>query len=203
LNGLFVTFDGPSGSGKSTLLVAVQQALNDFNHRTLLTKEPTPRFQPSNEDKFNGQKLFNLLLQDRQIHLEQDVCPALDQGQIVLCDRYIASSLVYQRIDGLSLDFIWSKNCQFLVPDLSILVYASDATLQNRLAQRQGLTRFERPENRRDELAFYLEAAEFLQNQGHQHFYAQNEDGCLEYLVDQVVSTIQGLIHAKTTFAGN
>jgi dTMP kinase len=203
LNGLFVIFDGPSGSGKSTLINSVQQVLSNLGLINSITKEPTPRFRQANEDCLNGVDLFNLLLNDRRVHLELDVLPLLKQGEIVLCDRYVASSLVYQRIDGLDLEYIWSKNSQFLIPDLSVLVYASENTLLDRLAKRHSLTRFENNQNRKNELAFYLEAVDFLQNQGYSHIFAENEDGYFDFLVDQVVSTIQSLIHEKSTSSRN
>jgi dTMP kinase len=199
LNGLFVVFDGPSGSGKSTLINSVQQVLSNLGLINSITKEPTPRFGQANEDCLNGLVLFNLLLNDRRVHLEMDVLPLLNQGHIVLCDRYVVSSLVYQRIDGLDLEFIWSKNSHFLIPDLSVLVYASENTLRNRLAKRHSLTRFENEQNRKNELAFYLDAVDFLQNQGYLHIIAKNEEGCFNFCVDQVVTTIQGLINEKST----
>jgi dTMP kinase len=197
LSSLFVTFDGPNGSGKSTLLNAVGQNLQNLGFDIYQTKEPTSRFHVNNEEKFNSNNLFDLLLEDRLIHLRDDISPALSDGKVVLCDRYIASSLVYQRIDGLTLDFIWSKNSHFLVPDLSILVYASEHTLQKRLTSRNNLTRFEKSENRKDELSFYLEAVDFLQSNGYFHIFAENEDGKLQHLVDQVVNTLHQIKIAK------
>lgn len=84
---MFITIDGSSGSGKSTIINLVQERLLLLKYNVFITKEPTSRFSPSNEDKFDGKKLFNLILQDRETHLQQDVLPQLAMGCTVLCDR--------------------------------------------------------------------------------------------------------------------
>ncbi|MBZ2171406.1 dTMP kinase [Nitratidesulfovibrio sp. SRB-5] len=102
---MFITFEGMEGSGKSTALNRVQQALLDAGHGVLLTREPggsrlgrTLRsilLDLSNDDIVPEAELF-LYLADRAQHVGQVIRPALEEGVVVLSDRYADSTVVYQ-----------------------------------------------------------------------------------------------------------
>jgi dTMP kinase len=70
--------------------------------------------------------------------------PPLAAGRLVLCDRYVASTLALQRLDGISIDLLWDMNSEALVPDLSVLLTADVAAIDQRLTERDRVTRFER-----------------------------------------------------------
>ncbi len=76
--------------------------------------------------------------------------PALQVGKIVFSDRYIESSLVLQRLDGLGIESIWNLNSQACIPDLSMILMASVEILEQRLSQRSSFGRFERTKSRAD-----------------------------------------------------
>jgi dTMP kinase len=63
-----------------------------------------------------------LFAADRIEHMETELKPALDEGKLVICDRYIYSSLAYQGSNGLSLDWIKTINARALQPDFSIFI---------------------------------------------------------------------------------
>ena len=100
--GLFITFEGPEGSGKTTVLRAVAAELEKSNH-VVTTREPggvetaeVIRNILLEGDAMDGRTEALLFAAARREHLVQKVLPALDSGAIVLCDRFIDSSLAYQ-----------------------------------------------------------------------------------------------------------
>lgn len=130
---LFVTFEGPNGVGKTTVIKDVAQKLGVLGYSVLRTKEPTGSslgdFLRNAEELYGKETLACIAAADRYFHIEKEIAPALAVGRIVLSDRYVESSLVLQRLDGCSLEFIWSINSQILVPDLSIIFFADPAIL--------------------------------------------------------------------------
>ena len=135
---LFVTFEGPNGAGKTTIIKEVAQKLGTLGCSVLRTKEPTSSslgdFLRNAEELYGKEILACIAAADRYFHIEKEITPALAAGRIVLSDRYVESSLVLQRLDGCSLEFIWSINSQVLVPDLSIILVADPTILGQRLA---------------------------------------------------------------------
>ncbi|MCD6233155.1 dTMP kinase [bacterium] len=192
--GIFVTFEGPNGVGKSSLIDSVANQLVQFKFDIFRTKEPTlsplGEFVKSAEENYRGRILACLVAADRYFHLENEVLPALQEDKIVLSDRYIESSLVLQRLDGLDVEFIWDINSQICIPDLSVILTASVEILKQRLSQRNSLGRFERTKSRREELNYYLETAEFLSRHGFNILLLDNGTVPLEQNVKKVIQKI-------------
>jgi dTMP kinase len=192
--GILITFEGPNGVGKSSLIDKVNDILNISGLDTYLTKEPTNsslgQFIRTNEENYNGKILAYLVTLDRYFHLKNEVLPALENGKIVLSDRYIESSLVLQRLDGLDSEFIWDLNRFFYIPELSVLITASVEVLEQRLSTRESLTRFERQCSRRDELDCYLDAANYLAKHGFNVMIIDNDDASIEKNATLIVNKI-------------
>ncbi|MCS4487235.1 dTMP kinase [Staphylococcus americanisciuri] len=100
--GLFITFEGPEGSGKTTVLSAVAAELKK-DHNVITTREPggvetaeAIRNILLEGDAMDGRTEALLFAAARREHLVQKVLPALASNHIVLCDRFIDSSLAYQ-----------------------------------------------------------------------------------------------------------
>ena len=103
---MFITFEGPDGSGKTTALNTLVDYLKSQGIEFILTREPGSEL--SKESRAIRELLINpennipdmaeaiLFSADRRIHLEQVIWPALKENKIVLCDRYVDSSLAYQ-----------------------------------------------------------------------------------------------------------
>ena len=103
--GLFITMEGPDGSGKSTQIQFLKEYFEEHGIPCLFTREPggTPI----------GEKLRNIILDkgnaemcdmteallyaaSRAQHVEELIKPALEVGKVVVCDRFIDSSIAYQ-----------------------------------------------------------------------------------------------------------
>ena len=102
---MFITFEGIEGSGKSTALRLLAEHLEKKGHTVLLTREPggsslgrrlRAMLLDSRTDNLNSRAELFLFLADRAQHVSEIIRPALDEGQIVICDRYVDSTLAYQ-----------------------------------------------------------------------------------------------------------
>lgn len=113
----FITIEGGEGCGKSTLCLRLNELLNEKEIEHIITREPGG-ITASEEmrsiimnhelDKKSEVLLFAAA---RNEHLKQKVIPALEAGKIVLCDRYIDSSLAYQGYaQGLGIDEVLKIN---------------------------------------------------------------------------------------------
>lgn len=135
MKGLFITFEGNDGSGKSSALQTVKQELLDLGYDVIYTREPggSPIAEKIREvilDKDNvgmDPKTEALLYAaSRREHIVKTILPALEAGKVILCDRFLDSSLAYQGYSrDLGLENVLEMN-QFategLYPDLTILV---------------------------------------------------------------------------------
>jgi dTMP kinase len=177
VTGLFVAVDGPKNSGKTTVVRLLPTALGAIGQPVVLTKEPTPEFQLSNEERFAGRQLAELIARDRARHVQEVIEPGVNAGRLVITDRYIASALVFHRMDGVPVDELWERNRGFLLPDLNIIVTAEPSTLASRRVRRGSLTRFEREFTPEVEVGFYADAATRLRAAGVAVVEVANEDG--------------------------
>lgn len=95
---MLITFEGIDGSGKSTLIKQVGEYLKSKNLNTLIT------YEPYDEDirnliksgKYLPKAELALFTADRVQHIENIILPALKDNMIVLCDRFIDSTIAYQ-----------------------------------------------------------------------------------------------------------
>jgi dTMP kinase len=153
--GILVAFDGPNGVGKSTLIERVKSELIYCGHEVLITKEPTATeigdFTRRVAEHLDGESLACLVAADRYQHIKETIIPQLELGKIVISDRYILSSLILQCMDGVDMEFVFAINNNILIPDIQIAVNADAAVLQQRLSERNGLTRFERGQRSSEE----------------------------------------------------
>ena len=132
--GFFITFEGIDGSGKSTQIQNLAKFLEDYGFDIIITREPG--------GSIGGEEIRNLLLQGgvdrwsaeteillftaaRRDHLERIILPALQDGKIVICDRFTDSTRMYQGMRGPKLRGLVDRltkeviNCD---PDLTIII---------------------------------------------------------------------------------
>ncbi|WP_246561668.1 dTMP kinase [Streptomyces roseirectus] len=171
MTGLFVTIDGPGGVGKSTVTTAVAAELRSAGVAVCQTREPsdTPlgRLARQGTETYRGMAMACLIAADRYVHLDEVIRPALAQGTTVVCDRYIASSLVLQVLDGVDRDVVWELNRHADMPDLAVIVNARTEVIEKRLTSRGAHSRYERePGNAARECTAYRETARFLMAAG-------------------------------------
>ena len=148
---MFITFEGGEGSGKSTAIKHVVEALTKEGYQIVLTREPggTPISEEIRNvilDKKNtamDPKTEALLYAaSRRQHIVEKILPALKEGKLVLCDRYLDSSLAYQGgARGLGIKEVFQMN-QFategLEPDLTILFDIAPEIGLKRIAANSG-----------------------------------------------------------------
>ena len=131
---MFITIEGPEGSGKTTAVDTAVKELEKMGYKIVRTREPggTPIAEQIRNvilDKNNtamDQRTEALLYAaSRRQHLVEKVWPALKEGKIVVCDRYLDSSLAYQGgARGLGIDNILNVNMfatEGTFPDLTLL----------------------------------------------------------------------------------
>jgi len=135
VKGTFITFEGNEGSGKTTVIKAVQDALVGAGFSVTLTREPggskiAEQIRNIILDKNNIEMDYRtealLLAAGRRQHLAEIVLPALAREDIVLCDRYVDSSLAYQGYArGIGIDEVYQMNLfatDHLLPELTIYI---------------------------------------------------------------------------------
>lgn len=107
--GFFITFEGGEGAGKSTQIARLAKKLREKRYDVLVTREPggSPGAEAiravllSGAAEPMGARMEALLFAAaRADHVSQVIRPALDRGAIVLCDRFLDSSRVYQGVTG-------------------------------------------------------------------------------------------------------
>lgn len=138
-----VVVEGAHGSGKTTLAQALARRLKRDGLDSKYTKEPfsqilkRPISLLASRDFRDALALAYLIAADRHLHLSI-LKSETRTGSMMICDRYLDSSLVYQRIDGLPLDLINRLN--FFVPDPTYKIYLS-VPLKVRLSRLAGKAR--------------------------------------------------------------
>jgi len=169
--GKFIVFEGIDGAGLTTQANLLEKALKKAGYKVVLTKEPTNgliggliRACLKNEWKTSLLSLQLLFAADRAHHLEKEILPALKKGKIVICDRYLLSTIAYGMI---SLEKEWLKfiNSKFLQPDLTILLDLSvEVSLKRIKLSRFGAELFEKKEELRKVRKNYLKLAKEFPN---------------------------------------
>ncbi len=158
LGGYFITFEGGEGAGKTTILHTVTERLSQAGYDVLATREPggikiAEKIRKIILDPLHTEMEEHtealLYAAARSQHLAEKIVPALKQGKIVLCDRFVDSSLVYQGYArGLGMDEVLKIN-QFAIGDCM-----PDLTLFFDIEPKKGLERIaankDREQNRLD-----------------------------------------------------
>jgi len=132
--GIFITFEGPEGSGKSTHIQLLARWLRTRGYHVWVTREPggtglartLRRFLLHTRTPVDPLSELLLYEADRAQHVTESVRPALQHGQVVLCDRFTDSTVAYQGYGrGLNLALIHTLNriaSDGLKPDVTILL---------------------------------------------------------------------------------
>ncbi|MBK9144582.1 MAG: dTMP kinase [Candidatus Melainabacteria bacterium] len=131
--GSFVTLEGPEGAGKTTQVKLLAKELDSLGIKHVVTRDPggTPlgrkirRILLSNENTVVPMAELLLYQADRAQHVEELIRPSLEDGCVVLCDRYTDSTVAYQgygrNIDLALIDQLNQMSTGGLRPDLTIL----------------------------------------------------------------------------------
>lgn len=144
--GIFIVIEGLDGSGKTTQATLLANRLSQ-SYTVMLTAEPSRgkigtfiREGCLYEDKRLPTEAEALLFAaDRIEHMQKELSPALEDGKLVICDRYVYSSLAYQGSAGLSLDWIKTINARALQPDFSIFIDVPPERVLERLQRKKSV----------------------------------------------------------------
>lgn len=208
MTGKFISFEGPDGAGKTSVINAIQADLEKQlgKSRVMYTREPGGNhiseqirrvlFDDQNTD-MDGRTEALLFAAARRQHIVSEIIPGLKDGKVILCDRYVDSSIAYQGAGRhLGEKKVWDVN-QFaidgLLPDLTIYLDVESEIGLRRIAEHRA-----DQVNRLDEeqLSFHKTVREsFLR--------LQRENSDRIKLIDasqplvKVIADVKQTIHAK------
>ncbi|SDI96891.1 dTMP kinase [Alteribacillus bidgolensis] len=207
-SGVFITFEGCEGAGKSTVIEHILNILDSEGRRVIKTREPGGidiaekiRTIILNPEHIKMEERTEALLYAaaRRQHLMEKVVPALEQGYIVLCDRFIDSSLAYQGYArGIGMEEVYNIN------EFAIGEYMPDRTIYLDIVPERGLSRIhqnkEREFNRLDQetIEFHkkvFEAYHLLLERFPNRMFKIDADQSVELVVDEAVTHIQSLFN--------
>lgn len=147
----FITVEGGEGAGKTTVLLQLQEKLTAVGYDVLITREPggIPIAEEIRELILHPENTAMdmrtealLYAAARRQHLVEKVMPALEAGQIVLCDRFIDSSLAYQgHARGIGMEEVYEMNrfaIDTLMPALTLFFDIEPAAGLKRINQNKG-----------------------------------------------------------------
>jgi dTMP kinase len=146
---LFITFEGPDGSGKSTQIKMLANYLAEENIPYCLTREPggtdisnkirSVILDPSNLEMQNETEVL-LYAASRAQHVREKIIPALEEGKVVLCDRFLDASIAYQGYGlGIPLENIKAVNAfatKGITPNRTYLLDISPEEGRSRMEER-------------------------------------------------------------------
>ena len=156
MKGKFITLEGPDGSGKTTVSLKIVSILQQRGYKVMLTREPggvgiAEQIRQVILDKKNtamdAKTEALLYAAARRQHLIEKVLPALKEGYIVICDRFVDSSLAYQGVGRqLGIDKVYAMNL-FAIEDIM-----PDKTIFFDIDYMQGLERIKQNDREADRL---------------------------------------------------
>jgi len=164
--GIFIVFEGIDGGGKSTQIKMLAEYFEDKGYQVEFHMEPTEgmvgsllwTYMKSKDRSFNPETEALLFAADRIEH-GKTIKQALEEGKVVISDRYLHSSLAYQGAAGVDPDWMQSLNKHALKPSLVILLDIDPESSLERVSGR-AKTVFEETDYLKKVRAEYLRYAE-------------------------------------------
>ncbi len=208
--GLFISFEGGEGVGKSTQIELLKTSLTKKNINVLSTREPggtkegelIRKFLVSGEisswDSYSESLLFNAL---RREHINKIINPSLLKGDIVLCDRFIDSTIVYQGVGGginQTLLLSLHKNfCYDLYPDITFFL-----SLDPKLGIDRTLSRNNKTENRFENMGLSYhqkiqDGFKALSDKNNKRFFEINAELSVEKISNQIYDHVISIIKSN------
>ncbi|MGQ9812199.1 MAG: dTMP kinase [Dissulfurimicrobium sp.] len=143
--GRLIVIEGIDGTGKTTLAQALNRRLIKNGYDAIVTFEPTdsPWGKRLREGFLHKERLpieeeINLFLEDRRDHVKNLILPALNDGRIIVCDRYYFSTMAYQGARGIDIDKIRIENEAFApTPDIMFILELDPALALRRICEKR------------------------------------------------------------------
>jgi len=163
--GAFIVIEGLDCSGKTTQAKLLTAKLSK-SHNAVYTAEPSQGKIGTfirNSCLYGEKRLPHslealLFAADRIDHVENEIRPAIAAGKLVICDRYVYSSLAYQGSAGLSVDWIAEINKHALKPDFAVFIDVPAEKVLQRLNRRKSV--MENLDTQRDVREIYMKSVE-------------------------------------------
>jgi dTMP kinase len=175
--GLFITMEGPDGAGKSTQIDLLRDYLLEKGYDIIVCREPggteiseSIRQIILNKDYTKMGNMTELLLYAaaRAQLVEEVIRPAIEEGKVVICDRFLESSVVYQGIArGMGIELVYKVNeyaIGDMMPDLTVMI---DLDAEEGIQRKKNQTELDRME--RESIEFHekvVDGYRSLLNQG-------------------------------------
>lgn len=160
MRGLFIALEGPDGSGKSTMLKKLENYFSKENIDYISTREPGGTkigedirniILDTRNKKMSDKTEALLYAASRAQHVNEKIIPAIEEGKIVLCDRFILSSLAYQGVGrGLGIEEVKKINdfgMSGIYPDLILFFHVDPEVTLKRKTGKSGGDRLEQEGN--------------------------------------------------------
>jgi dTMP kinase len=203
-NGFFIVLEGIDGSGKTTSSRSLASMLRARGYEVFLTREPTSKTTAgkklrgtfSSEIRLTPEEELALFMEDRKEHIASVIEPKLNEGIIVICDRYFYSNAAYQGALGLNWSEIVSQNLAFsIVPDAIFFFNLPVKVALQRISKRhthKATTSFEGTEYLIEVDRIYHRMISSLVNPSISCIIAdQSTHGRSEHIVMQLLSKLQ------------
>ena len=197
--GIFLVIEGLDGSGKTTQAILLAERLSK-SHQVMLTAEPSKGkigtfIRESclyEQTRLPTEAEALLFAADRIEHMQKELKPALNEGKLVICDRYVYSSLAYQGSAGLSLDWIKTINARALQPDFSLFLDVSPERVLERLQRKKSVMEtLETQQKVREVYLKYVEKGELIRIDG---------DKTREIVANELFATVAELLKPFSSY---
>ena len=158
VKGTLISFEGIDGSGKSTQIKLLQNFFNKTQRKAIFTREPGGTeeaelirnliLSKNKEINFEKKTEILLLLAARYEHFKKLIEPQILKGEIIICDRFIDSTLAYQCTGNIELEKFYFKISKILIkkfePNLTILLDIPPAKALERINKRKNNNKYDK-----------------------------------------------------------
>ena len=152
--GVLVNLEGIDGCGKSTQSKLLLEKLEGEGEKVIILKEPTKRPHGQKlwdvlhgKRKATNEEILELFVLDRIQHVEEKIQPALDDGTVILMDRYYYSSMAYQVAGGIDVEEIREKHVFAPKPDVVLIFDLPVSVALKRVKGHSDADEFEKEEH--------------------------------------------------------
>ena len=151
---MLVNLEGIDGCGKSTQSKLLREKLEGEGEKVIILKEPTKRPHGQKlwdvlhgKRKASNEEILELFVLDRKQHVEEKIQPALDDGTVILMDRYYYSSMAYQVAGGIDVEEIREKHVFAPKPDVVLIFDLPVSVALERVKGHSDADEFEKDEH--------------------------------------------------------